>query len=486
MKATGIAISADTLFDVQIKRIHEYKRQLLNVLHVITRYNRDPRRARQGMGAAHGDLRRQVGVGVFHGEADHQADQRRRGGRQRRSRRRRQLKVVFVPNYGVSVAKMIIPAADLSEQISTAGSEASGTGNMKLALNGALTIGTEDGANIEIRDAVGAENMFVFGLDAAEVRMMRDEGYQPRVLYEKNPALKQVLDQIGSGRFSPDEPGRFQPIVQALLDHGDHYMLLADYAAYVEAQGRVDALFTDADAWTRKAIRNVAAMARSRATVRSASTPDGSGASSRITFLTRSRASERRHRRACRGAARRSVLRCSECTIPARPVRPRAAPACRQVQVIEASTGRALATLEAGRSGRPLRRPVPRRKNRSPTDCARRGAARRSISKTRIAFPGAGRARRVAARRRAPRASARKARPASGDDRRRVRNVVRAVGAERAARVAGRRFQPLGRAPAPDAPAPRMRRMGDLPAGGGRWARATSSRCSTPKATRCR
>jgi starch phosphorylase len=170
------------------------------------------------------------------------------------------LKVVFVPNYGVSVAGLIIPAADLSEQISTAGTEASGTGNMKLALNGALTIGTEDGANIEIRDAVGAADIFIFGLHTDEVRALRSQGYRPRDIYNANAELKQALDQIAAGAFSPDQPDRFTPIVAALLDHGDHYLLLADYAQYVAAQERVDTLYADADAWTMAAVHNISAM----------------------------------------------------------------------------------------------------------------------------------------------------------------------------------------------------------------------------------
>ncbi|MBK7471497.1 MAG: glycogen/starch/alpha-glucan phosphorylase [Betaproteobacteria bacterium] len=259
-RLTGIAIDPESLFDVQIKRIHEYKRQLLNVLHVITRYNRilaDPAAAWvprtviiAGKSASAYFMAKLIIKLVNDVAAVVNGDPRVDG----------KLKVVFVPNYGVSVAKLIIPAADLSEQISTAGTEASGTGNMKLALNGALTIGTADGANIEIRDAVGAENMFVFGLDAAGVRREREAGYLPRAIYEGNPELRQVLDQIGAGRFSPDEPGRFQPIVQALLDHGDHYLLLADYAAYVEAQEQADALYADPQAWAATAVRNVAAM----------------------------------------------------------------------------------------------------------------------------------------------------------------------------------------------------------------------------------
>jgi glycogen phosphorylase len=258
--ATGVAISPDSLFDVQIKRIHEYKRQLLNVLHVITRYNRIvanpaaswvPRTVIIAGKAASAYFMAKLIIKLVNDVAAViNADPRVEG----------KLKVVFVPNYGVSVATLIIPAADLSEQISTAGTEASGTGNMKLALNGALTIGTEDGANIEIRDAVGAANMFVFGLDAAGVRRVREAGYRPRDIYGTNAELKQVLDQIGAGRFSPDEPGRFQPIVQALLDHGDHYLLLADYHEYVQAQEQVDALYSDSDAWAAMAIRNVAAM----------------------------------------------------------------------------------------------------------------------------------------------------------------------------------------------------------------------------------
>ncbi|HSN34557.1 MAG TPA: glycogen/starch/alpha-glucan phosphorylase, partial [Ideonella sp.] len=170
------------------------------------------------------------------------------------------LKVVFVPNYGVSVAELMIPAADLSEQISTAGTEASGTGNMKLALNGALTIGTEDGANIEIRDKVGADNIFIFGHDAAQIDELNRRGYQPLRLYEADPRIKRALDAIAAGTFSPDEPHRYRGLVDALLWGGDHYKLLADFDAYVAAQARVDALYRDPEAWARKAIANVAAM----------------------------------------------------------------------------------------------------------------------------------------------------------------------------------------------------------------------------------
>jgi starch phosphorylase len=160
----------------------------------------------------------------------------------------------------VSLAEMIIPAADLSEQISTAGTEASGTGNMKFALNGALTIGTLDGANVEMRENVGADNIFIFGHTTPEVADIRAEGYQPRAIYEGNPGLKRVLDAIVAGDFSPDAPARFQQIFDTLVNWGDHYLLLADFDSYVQTQGLVDALYKDPYAWAKKAILNVAGM----------------------------------------------------------------------------------------------------------------------------------------------------------------------------------------------------------------------------------
>jgi starch phosphorylase len=168
--------------------------------------------------------------------------------------------VVFVPNYGVSVAELIMPAADLSEQISTAGTEASGTGNMKLALNGALTIGTDDGANIEIRQQVGDDNIFIFGLSTAEVAAQQAAGYQPLRTYEANPRIKAVLDAIRGGLFSEEEPGRYRDLVDSLLWGGDRYMLLADFDSYLAAQARVDALYDYPQAWAKKAIANVAGM----------------------------------------------------------------------------------------------------------------------------------------------------------------------------------------------------------------------------------
>jgi starch phosphorylase len=256
----GIDINTVSLFDVQVKRIHEYKRQLLNVLHVITRYNRiidNPggegvRRTVifSGKAASAYHMAKTI-IHLINDVANTINNDPRVGDR---------LKVVFVPNYGVSVAELIIPAADLSEQISLAGTEASGTGNMKLSLNGALTIGTLDGANVEIQDQVGSDNIFIFGNTTPEVEMIRAQGYQPNLFYAANAELKTVLDQIHQGFFSPDEPTRFHTIFDELVNFGDRYLLLADYASYVATQDKVDAQYRDSDEWHRKAIINVAGM----------------------------------------------------------------------------------------------------------------------------------------------------------------------------------------------------------------------------------
>jgi starch phosphorylase len=252
------------MFDVQVKRIHEYKRQLLNVLHVIARYQRIV--AAHEAGVATDVVPRVV---VFAGKAASAYVAAKQVIRlindvamtiNNDPRVGKCLKVVFLPNYSVSLAEIIMPAADLSEQISTAGTEASGTGNMKFALNGALTIGTLDGANVEMKDNVGDENIFIFGNTTPQVAEIRAGGYQPRQIYESNPELQRVLDAIRDGAFSPGEPARYQGIFDALVNWGDHYLLLADYASYVETQARVDALYRDADAWTRMAILNVAGM----------------------------------------------------------------------------------------------------------------------------------------------------------------------------------------------------------------------------------
>ncbi len=263
-RTTGVQVSPDSLFDVQVKRIHEYKRQLLNVLHVVTRYQAILAHPKGPDG--NGWVPRVV---VFAGKAAssyHTAKSIIRlihdAGRVINNDPRvgDLLKLVFIPNYGVSVAETIMPGADLSEQISTAGTEASGTGNMKLALNGALTIGTDDGANIEIREAVGDDNIFIFGLKTPEVQALRTSGYQPMRYYESEPGLKPVLDAIASGQFSPDEPGRYRPLVDSLLWGGDHYMLLADYTAYVHTQAAVDALYRRPSDWCARAITNVSGM----------------------------------------------------------------------------------------------------------------------------------------------------------------------------------------------------------------------------------
>ncbi len=259
LRTTGIAVDPSSLFDVQVKRIHEYKRQLLNVLHVVHRWQAIlanpgadwvPRTVVfAGKAASSYHMAKQI-IRLIHDVGSVVNNDPVIAGR---------LKIVFVPNYGVSVAEVIMPAADLSEQISTAGTEASGTGNMKLALNGALTIGTDDGANIEIRQAVGDDNIFIFGLKTHEVAATRSGGYDPQAIAVANPALQAVLHAIGNGTFSPDEVQRYRPLVDALL-HSDHYRLLADFDAYLHAHGRVDALFRDPQAWAVKAIANVAGM----------------------------------------------------------------------------------------------------------------------------------------------------------------------------------------------------------------------------------
>ena len=258
----NIDISADSLFDVQIKRIHEYKRQLLNVLHIVTLYNRlredrdtqhVPRTVIFGGKAAPGYAQAKLIIKLINDIADIVNNDPKVAGR---------LKVVFIPNYDVSTAEEMIPAADLSEQISTAGTEASGTGNMKLALNGALTIGTLDGANIEIRNEVGEDNIFIFGLTAAEVAEAKVKGYHPWDFYHDNAELRTALDMIASGFFSVGEPGRFKPIVDSLLQGGDKYMLLADYSSYIACQEKVAIAYQNQDEWIRKAILNIANMGK--------------------------------------------------------------------------------------------------------------------------------------------------------------------------------------------------------------------------------
>ncbi len=257
---TGVMVDPDTLFDVQVKRIHEYKRQLLCLLHGITLYNRIrdegeawsgvPRTIIFGGKAAPGyDMAKRI-IRLIHDVADVIDND---------PVVKERLKIVFLPNYDVSTAATVIPAAELSEQISTAGMEASGTGNMKLALNGALTIGTLDGANIEIREELGAENFFLFGLTAEEVQAVRNNGYRPMEYRDADPELGRILQQIGEGFFSPEEPSRHRSIADHLSKH-DPFLVLADYADYIRCQGEVERLYQDRNEWARRSLLSVARM----------------------------------------------------------------------------------------------------------------------------------------------------------------------------------------------------------------------------------
>jgi starch phosphorylase len=256
-QTSGQIVDPNTVFDSQIKRIHEYKRQLLNVLHIVVLYNRlrqDPDQdftARTfffaGKAAPAYHLAKTVIKLINNLARTIAADPVVRG----------RINVVFLPDYNVSLAERLIPASEVSEQISTAGYEASGTGNMKFMMNGALTVGTRDGATIEMAEEAGEENFFLFGLTAQQVIDSRG-WYNPYWHYENEPETRAALDLIFSDHFSRNEPGIFAPIADMLLTHGDFYMHLADLTAYARAQSAVSALYKDTDAWTRKAILNVA------------------------------------------------------------------------------------------------------------------------------------------------------------------------------------------------------------------------------------
>lgn len=256
-----VVINPDSMFDVQVKRFHEYKRQLLNVLHVITLYNRIkenpnldvvPRTVIFAGKAAPAYIQAKQVIKLINCVSDVVNNDPDIGDK---------LKVIFLKNYSVTLAEKIIPAADLSEQISTAGLEASGTGNMKFALNGALTIGTMDGANVEIREEVGDDNIFIFGLLSDEVVAMKKSGYNPREYYEKDPELKRVIDMMEHNYFNRLEPGLFKPMIEGLMNI-DYYLLFADYRAYIDCQDRVSELYKNKDEWTRKSILNVARMGK--------------------------------------------------------------------------------------------------------------------------------------------------------------------------------------------------------------------------------
>ena len=258
-KTLDIDLDPHALFDVQVKRIHEYKRQILNVLHIIARYNEmlahpekdwQPRVFILAGKAASAYYAAKQTIRLINDVANVINNDERLKGR---------LKVVFIPNYSVSLAQLIIPAADISEQISLAGTEASGTSNMKFALNGALTLGTLDGANVEILDNVGEDHIFIFGNTVEQVEALRREGYRPFDYYQNDEQLREVIDQIIRGDFSPEEPNRYHSLIQGLQYH-DYYQSFADFRSYVEAQKAVDKKYQDRDVWITSTIQNMVNM----------------------------------------------------------------------------------------------------------------------------------------------------------------------------------------------------------------------------------
>jgi starch phosphorylase len=258
---TGTTVDPSSMFDVMVKRIHEYKRQHLKVLHIITLYNRIkrnpsvhivPRSFLFGGKAAPGYFMAKLIIKLINSVAEVVNNDPDVAGR---------LRVVFLPDYNVTFGQRVYPAADLSEQISLAGKEASGTGNMKFSMNGALTVGTLDGANIEIREAVGAENFFLFGLTTDQVFATKAAGYVPSSYYHANAELKEAIDELASGRFSRGDQALFKPLLDSLMNE-DTYMLLADYQSYIECQDRIDKAYLDTDHWTRMSILNTSRMGK--------------------------------------------------------------------------------------------------------------------------------------------------------------------------------------------------------------------------------
>ena len=254
----GVEVNPDSIFDVQVKRLHEYKRQLLNILHAIALYleikdnpNGDfvPRTIIFGAKSAPGYYMAKLIIKLINAAAEVINNDPMVGDR---------LKVVFLANYRVSLAEKIIPAADVSEQISLAGTEASGTGNMKFALNGALTIGTMDGANIEIHDCVGKDNIFIFGMNVDEVTQLRNSGYEPGAFIAQNPYLRRALELIRDNFFTPGEPDIFRPIIDSF--NYDTYMVAADFASYMETQKKIADLYRDPVKWQEKCLHNIAKM----------------------------------------------------------------------------------------------------------------------------------------------------------------------------------------------------------------------------------
>ena len=260
-RQVGVEVSPDSIFQVQVKRIHEYKRQLLLCLYIISLYERIKRDPSVdvlpqtfifgGKAAPAYQMAKLIIKLIYQigGVINYDPEVKDR------------LKVIFLPDYRVSLAEKIIPAADISVQISTAGMEASGTGNMKFAMNGALTVGTLDGANIEIKEEVGDDNIFIFGLTAEEVEHQRP-GYNPHRFYEQDDDIRRTIDLMRNDFFSLTEPGIFRPILQNLLEHGDYYMNLADMRGFIDAQARIDQAYRDQESWSRKAILNIARTGR--------------------------------------------------------------------------------------------------------------------------------------------------------------------------------------------------------------------------------